>query len=126
MPQNYIITPTEAAALRAVAERIVESTSLEVAVSSQLPPSLARHALVHLQERGYVNRWMPSTSGRADDLFVCTDEGRLVYNALASFRGKPPVGTRVPVSSRGLLWSSPTSSVVEVVPDEQPQYEAST
>lgn len=50
MPDQFTLTPTQITALRALNERIVESSPIEVAVSGLLLPDQARSALAALEQ----------------------------------------------------------------------------
>ncbi len=123
MAEEYSITPTQAAALRALSERIVEASSNEVAVSALLLPNQAREALGALERLGLVRSWGPITGRTGEQLFVLTSEGQTVARALAQLSGALAVGTimRIPRPSptfSGWISGQQFSSYVEIAPDK--------
>ena len=118
--ERYAISPSQVAALRALHEGLVELSDLEVAVGARLLPSQARAALAALESSGLVNSWVAVTGRSGEHLYVLTDEGQAVCQALAQFRGTPPVGAVVRLRQfpAFLEWlSRRTPSFVEMVAD---------
>lgn len=120
MPERLSLTPTQLTVLRALNERIVESSPIEVAVSGRLLPNQARATLVSLEGMGLVDSW-PVAGRTGEQLYVSTPEGTSVYRTLERFKGTPPVGAifRVSPNTFSAFLSNQPSVLVEIAPEVQ-------
>jgi DNA-binding MarR family transcriptional regulator len=102
MRSQYVLSPTQARILQAMVGRY-ELSPAEIAVDTRLLPSQVMPAIDALEKMGLVSSSYPITGRTGERLLTLTGEGQSVAQALAHYRGAPPVGAVVPLPSGSMF-----------------------